>query len=174
MTGERTHDGDAPRLMYREDDVHFKRRMNSAIQLYWIYNSAVTILVCVLIFYLLDISLFIGIVMGLLILMLSNILQTLYRVTKTQRWEVYKDRAVMPKSLSGGAFTVHFSDIEAMERRGGISGERLVITLRGGRRLSFDLSGQERPLTSLEWAYNEYGKQKDRPPVKIVIPIAKG
>jgi hypothetical protein len=174
MNGERMQDETAPRLMYREDDAHFKRRLNSAIQLYWIYNSAVTILVCAMIFYLLDISLFIGIVVGLLILMYSNILQTLYRVTKTQRWEVYKDHAVMPRALSGGAHTVNFSEIEAMERRGGISGERMVIILKTGTRLSFDLSGQERPLASLEWAYNEYGKQKDRPQVKIVIPIAKG
>ena len=34
------------RLLYREDDVNFKRRLNTAIQMSWVFNTALTIIVC--------------------------------------------------------------------------------------------------------------------------------
>jgi len=165
--GDDEPDASPSRLTYREDDAHFKRRLDSAVQSYWVYNSAATILVCVAIFYLLKQPLYIGIITGLLILLVSNLYQTMNRISQTHRWEIYTGSVVVPASGLGKKQKLEFSGIESMAKEGGLLGERLVIVLRDGKRMNFYLQGQERTLATLEKAYAQYmvvKKASEAPP----------
>lgn len=153
-------DASPSRLTYREDDSHFKRRLDSAVQSYWVYNSAATILVCVAIFYILGQPIYIGIITGLLILLVSNLYQTMNRISQTHRWEIYTDRVVIPASGFGKKRTLAFSAVQSMAVRRGFLGGRLLVVLRDGKHMSFYLQGQERIMQTLERTYSHYSAVK--------------
>jgi hypothetical protein len=167
-------DASPSRLTYREDDAHFKRRLDSAVQSYWVYNSAATILVCVAIFYVLGQPIYIGIITGLLILLVSNLYQTMNRINQTHRWEIYTDRVVIPASGFGKKRTLAFSTIESMTRERGFLGGRLVVVLKGGKHVGFYLQGQERIMQTLEKTYSQYSAARSAdvvPPEDARAPV---
>jgi len=156
-------DASPSRLAYREDDVHFKARLDSAVQSYWVYNSAATILVCVAIFYVLRQPIYIGIITGLLILLVSNLYQTMNRISQTHRWEIYTDRVVVPASGMGKQVRIAFADIESIVRTKGPLGEKLVIHSKNSKRIDLYVQGQERTLSILEKAYTQYRSARQVP-----------
>ena len=97
MSGPGTDSHGADRLVFREDDDSFKRRLNSAIQFGWVTNTAIAIIVCITILYLLDVNGIYSILLGVLLALLANLYFTLTQVTKASRWEVYRNRVIMPK-----------------------------------------------------------------------------
>jgi hypothetical protein len=171
IEGASMEDG-AARLVYREDDDNYKRRLNTAIQMSWVFNTAVTILVCAGLFYALDYNLIMGIILGILIAMISNLHLTLSRVTRASRWEIYKNRFVMPKGFSGGQRTISFDDIESIQRSKGMTGETIIIKLRSGESISLDVEEQRKPLEALELAFRQYDRHHSEHPDKITIPIS--
>jgi len=171
VEGAALEDG-AARLVYREDDDNYKRRLNTAIQMSWVFNTAVTILVCAGLFYALDYNLIMGVILGILIAMISNLHLTLSRVTKASRWEIYKNRFVMPKGFSGGQRTISFDDIESIQRSKGMTGETIIIKLRSGESISLDVEEQRKPLEALELAFRQYDRHHSEQPDKITIPIS--
>ncbi len=162
------------RLLYREDDANFKRRLNTAIQMSWVFNTALTILVCASIFYLLDFNLVMGIILGILLALMSNLHLTLSRVSSAYRWEVYKNRVVMPLGMRGGHRTIPFENIEAIERQRTLTGETVVIKLRKGEDISLDVEEQRKPLEALDLAYRQYDRSRKGPVSGITIPISEG
>ena len=167
-------DEGAARLVYREDDDNYKRRLNSAIQMSWVFNTVVTILVCVGLFYALDYNLVIGIILGILLAMISNLHLTMSRVTRASRWEIYKTRFLMPKGFRGGQRSISFDEIESIHRSKGMTGETVIIKLRTGESISFDVEEQRKPLEALELAFRQFGQYRSEQPDKITIPISGG
>jgi hypothetical protein len=159
--------------MYREDDDNFKRRLNTAIQMSWVYNTALTILALAIIFYILDLNMVMGIILGVLGAMLSNLHLTLSRVTRASRWEIYKNRVVMPQGFRGGDRTIHFKDIDTIERERKLTGELVMITLKSDELLTFDAEEQEKPLAALELVFRQYGRSHVGPMREIRLPIKK-
>jgi hypothetical protein len=170
-TGIFSEDSSEGRLLYREDDRNFKRRLNSAIQISWVFNTAITIIVCASIFYFLDINLVMGIILGILLALMSNLHLTLSRVTKASRWEVYKNRVVMPLGMRGGHRTVAFDDIDVIERHKGLTGEVVVVTLTRDETITLDVEEQRKPLEALDLAYRQYERSHREPAREIKIPV---
>ncbi|UCC92349.1 MAG: hypothetical protein JSW25_06655 [Thermoplasmata archaeon] len=160
------------RLLYREDDANFKRRLNTAIQMSWVFNTAITIIVCASIFYILDITLVMGVILGILLALMSNLHLTLSRVTKASRWEVYKNRVVMPLGMRGGHRTIPFDDIDTIDRQKGLTGETVVVTLKSGEAITLAVEEQRRPLEALDLAYRQYERSRREPTREIKIPIS--
>jgi hypothetical protein len=160
------------RLLYREDDTNFKRRLNTAIQMSWVFNTAITIIVCASIFYLLDFNLVMGIILGILLALMSNLHLTLSRVTSASRWEVYKNRVVMPMGMRGGHRTLPFDDIDTIERQKGLTGETVIVTLRSGEAINLDVEEQRRPLEALDLAYRQHQRSRRAPAREIKIPVS--
>ncbi len=148
------------RLLYREDDAHFKQRLLTTIQLYWVYNSAVTIIICAVVVYLLDLPLFLGIVLGLLILLVSNVQQTMWRMGRATRWEVFRNMVVIPSRTHSGRREIMFEDIASVDRHRTMVGEQVVLRLMDGSTLTFAVEEQERPLSALETAFRGYKMSK--------------
>jgi len=144
------------RLLYREDDAHFKQRLVTTIQMYWVLNSALTIIICAAIVYLLDLPLLIGIILGLLILLVSNIQQTMWRMGRATRWEVFRNMVVIPSRTVSGRREIRFEDIESVQRHKSLVEEQLVLKMRDGSTLTFTVEEQERPLSALETAFRNY------------------
>jgi hypothetical protein len=161
------------RLLYREDDLNFKRRLNSAIQMSWVFNTAITVLVCTSIFYLLGINLVMGIIMGILLALMSNLQLTLSRVTRASRWEVYKDRVVIPLGMRGGHRTIPFEDIGSIERHRSLTGETVVIKLASGEHIGLDVEEQRKPLEALDLAFRRYDRSRRGPASGITIPVSR-
>ncbi len=160
------------RLLYREDDGNFKRRLNTAIQMSWVFNTAITIIVCSLIFYLLDFNLVMGIILGILLAFMSNLHLTLSRVTRATRWEVYKNRVVMPLGMGGGHRTVQFEDIDVIERERGLTGETVRVRLKDGEEIVLDVEEQRKPLEALDLAFRQYDRSRQGPASGITIPVS--
>ena len=176
MSGQksgRTDDHRANRLVFREDDDSYKRRLNSAIQVGWVTNTAIAIIVCITILYLLDVSGIYSILLGVLLALLANFYYTLLQVTKASRWEVYRNRVVMPKGMSSGELVIWFEDIEDIERRDGLLLDSVVIKLRSGKRIRVDVKGQKNALQTLFMAYNQYSNSIRGRQSKISIPISR-
>lgn len=159
------------RLLYREDDTNFKRRLNTAIQMSWVFNTAITIIVCSSIFYILDFNLVMGIILGILLAFMSNLHLTLSRVTRATRWEVYKNRVVMPLGMGGAHRTVAFQDIQAIEREKGLGGETVRLRLSGGEEIALSVEDQRRPLEALDLAFRQYDRSRRGPSSGITIPV---
>jgi len=161
------------RLLYREDDTNFKRRLNTAIQMSWVFNTAITIIVCTSIFYLLDFNLIMGIILGILLALMSNLHLTLSRVTSASRWEVYKNRVVMPRGMRGGHRSLSFEDIDRIERHKGLTGETVMLKLRNGETISLDVDEQRKPLEALDLAFRQFDRSRRGPISGITIPISE-
>lgn len=159
------------RLLYREDDGNFKRRINTAIQMTVVFNTAITIILVLLFFLALDMDLLMGLLMGILLAFISNFHLTLSRVTVATRWEVYKNRVVMPIGLRGRQRTIDFEDIEVIEREVGITGETVNVRLRSGEAITLDVGEQRKPLEALDLAFRQFDRSRRGPASGITIPV---
>jgi succinate-acetate transporter protein len=159
------------KLLYREDDANFKKRMNTAIQLSWIYNNVLTILVTIGIFYILDLDLVLGIVMGVLIAFFSSFHVTLGQVTQACHWEVYKNRVVMPAGMMKVERTIYFREIEGLERTKSMVREILIIRLKTGEAMKIDVGGQEGPVEAFERAYTQFARVQSRRMGTYSLPV---
>lgn len=159
------------RLLYREDDGNFKRRINTAIQMTVVFNTSITIILVLLFFILLDVDLLMGLLTGILLAFISNFHLTLSRVTVATRWEVYKNRVVMPVGLRGRQRTIAFEDIEVIERERGITGETVTVRLRSGEAIPLDVEEQRKPLEALDLAFRQFDRSRRGPVSGITIPV---
>ena len=158
------------KLVYREDDAHFKRRLDTTIQFYWVLTYAVTIIACVAVFYALGLPLYAAIIAAMLLLLVLTLQQTMSRIGRTGRWEVYGDHAMLPVDRRGGVMRLAYGDIEDVRRAGGIGGERLDIALKRGVTLKYDVTSQERALAALEAAYRQW-RARHSPVATVSIPV---
>lgn len=159
------------RLLYREDDGNFKRRINTAIQMTVVFNTAITIIVVLLFFLLLDLDLLTGLLMGILLAFISNFHLTLSRVTVATRWEVFKNRVVMPIGLRGRQRTIAFEEIDVIERQMSITGETVTVRLRSGEAITLDVEEQRKPLEALDLAFRQFDRSRRGPVSGITIPV---
>ena len=158
------------KLVYREDDAHFKRRLDTTIQFYWVLTYAVTIIACVAVFYVLGLPIYAAIIAAMLLLLVLTLQQTMARIGRTGRWEVYGDHAMLPVDRRGGVMRLAYTDIEDVGRAGGIGGERLDVVLNGGRTLRYDIASQERALAAFEAAYRQW-RARHSPVAAVSIPV---
>ncbi len=170
--GGETDDHGADRLVFREDDESFKRRLNSAIQFGWVTNTAIAIIVCIAILFLLDITGVYSILLGILLALLTNFYYTLLQVTKASRWEVYRNRVVMPKGMSSGELVIWYKDIKEIERKKGLLIDWVIITLHSGERIRIEARGQKSALHTLSMAFKQYSDSIKRGQGNIPIPIS--
>lgn len=162
----------ADRLLYREDEGNFKKRLNSAVQIGWFANTILTVIVSVAILWLLGFPIAYGILLGILIALLTNFHYTLIQVTKANRWEVYRNRIVMPKGLNDGKSEVLFEDIDDIVRQRKFLNDLVIIKLRNGRRIRIQAKGQEDALRTLFLAFKHYSNAKSRPRQdEVTIPV---
>ena len=159
------------RLTYREDDTSFKKRLNTMIQIAWVYNTAVTIIIVAVLFYLLGFNMVLGILMGVLLSFFTSFPLTMFQVTNAKRWEIYRNRFVMPKGLGGDERVVMFNDIESIELRKDLTGEKVVIHLRTGQTIIIDVKGQKEPLSILMMTFDEYDKAHSKRVIEIPISM---
>ncbi len=169
--GEADPGGGSPRLLYREDDANFKRRLDAAIQFYWVWTYAITIIAAAAVAYFLGLPLYAAIIAALLLLLVISLQQTMLRIGRSGRWEVYGDRAKVPVDRKGGSLTVHYGDVDRLDRADGLGGTRLELVLSTGRRLRFESAGQEKALVALESAYKQWGSRRMANPAPLSIPV---
>lgn len=158
------------RLVYREPDDAFKSRLNTAIQIGWVYNTALTLIVIMVIFYLLDLPLVMGLILGILLALFANFRFLIIQVSKSDRWEIYRNKVAIPRGFQGGQRVIMFKDIKEIEHHRGILYDRLIIHLVTGARISIDVGGQEGPVENLIIVYNKYSKVISRKSLEITIP----
>jgi hypothetical protein len=159
-------------LTFREDDASFKRRLNTTIQISWVYNTVLVVLVCLGIFFIIDYSLAYGLVLGILLAMISNIHITLNQVTHASRWEIYKNRFIMPWGIRGHERLLMFEDIKTIERQRGMVTDRIIVQLVSGEVLRIDASGLQKPTEALEMAFRRFVRVRSERLGKISIPVA--
>jgi len=162
---------EASRLIYREDDRNFKQRLNTAIQIGWVFNTALTVMVVMGIFYILGFQLVLGLIMSILVAFFSNFRFLLIQISKSARWEVYRNKVIMPRGGRGGNRVIMFSDIDSIERRKTGFVDKVIIQMRGGSRFSVDVSGQEAPLQCLLMTFNQYSIARARRSFEIRFPV---
>jgi hypothetical protein len=121
--------------------------------------------------YFLGLPLYVAIIAAMLLLLVISLQQTMLRIGRSGRWEVYGDWAKVPVDRKGGALTVAYTDIERLERAGGLAGARVEMVLRTGRRLRFESAGQEKALAALETAYQQWGSRRATPKAPLSIPV---
>lgn len=158
------------RLLYREADDAFKSRLNTAIQIGWVYNTALTIIVIMGIFYLLGLQMILGLILGILLALFANFRFLIIQVSKSSRWEIYRNRVAIPRGFQGGQRVILFKDIEEIERRNGTLNDKVVIKMADGSRINIDVGGQEGPLNNLILVYDKYSKVRSRQGTEITIP----
>lgn len=162
----------ATRLTYREDDSNFKQRLNTMIQIGWVYNTSLTIIVCTLIFSYLGINLLRGVLLGILLALFANFRYTMVQVTHASRWEIYKNRFVMPKGLQGKESLIMFKDIKQIDRTNDMLGGKVVVDLSSGSKVTIRTDGQEHPIQVLMIAFNQYSNARSKRAAEI--PISMG
>lgn len=161
---------ESDRLIYREADDAFKSRLNTAIQIGWVYNTSLTIIAILGIFYLLDLPLVMGLILGILLALITNFQFLIIHVNQSHRWEIYRNRVVIPIGFRGGQRVIFFREIEEIERRKGIVNDRVIIHMRDDAPIKIDLGGQEEPLHNLMMVYSKYSKVQSRRSGEITIP----
>lgn len=161
---------ESDRLLYREPDDAFKSRLNTAIQIGWVYNTSLTLMVILGIFYLLDLPLVMGLILGILLALFANFHFLIIQVSKSNRWEIYRNKVAIPRGFQGGQRVIMFKDIKEIEHRQGILNEKMIIHLVTGARISIDVGGQKGPLQSLMIVYNKYSNVTSRGSLEITIP----
>jgi hypothetical protein len=159
------------RLTYREDDENFKKRLNTTVQIGWVFNTAVTIMIILGVIYLLGQELLLGLLLGVVMAFFTTFHFTLIQVTHANRWEIFRNRFKMPRGIRGGVVEIMYRDIREIERRKGVTGEKVVVHLNSGRRISIDVSGQEQPIGVLLLTHRQYENIHSKRVSEISIPI---
>jgi hypothetical protein len=133
--------------VYREDDSTFKNRLKENLMDHWLLNTIGTLVIAIGLFYFLTGDIFIGIVAGLLILIVSNLSNVLWRIRDFERWEIFSNGVKLGYDPRGRLKFIRFSDIMSLTVHKGFRGDVLVIDV-GERRLRFPY-GQNRDVFDL-------------------------
>ena len=150
-------------VVYREDDTTFKNRLKESLTNHWLLNTIATLVVFVVVFYVLTGEMFIGLVAGLLVLIVSNLSNVLWKIRDFERWEIFSNGVKLGYDPQGKVRFLRFSDIEGIEVRRGLRGEVLVIDL-GARRLRYPYRENRNAFDMLKHKYEAF-KRIQRSPV---------
>jgi len=141
-----------PGAVFREDDEAFKERLKRNLVNHWLLNTVATILIFTLVFYYLTRSWFVGLLGGLLILLVSNLYNVLWKIREFERWEIFSNGVRLGDDPRGKAKFIRFSDIKGIDIRQGVVGEVFVIDL-GRRRLKYDYAANREVLDLVRKRY---------------------
>ena len=122
--------------VYREDDNTFKNRLKENLMDHWLLNTFATLVVFVLVFYLLTGDVFIGLVAGLLVLIVSNLSNVLWKIRDFERWEIFSNGVKLGYDPQGKVKFLRFSDIKGLRVRKSLRRDVMVIDI-GVRRLKY-------------------------------------
>ena len=141
-----------PGAVFREDDEAFKERLKRNLVNHWLLNTVVTILIFTLVFYFLTRSWFVGLLGGLLVLLVSNLYNVLWKIREFERWEIFSNGVRLGDDPQGKARFLRFSDIRGIDIRQGLVGEVFVIDL-GRRHLRYDYAANREVLDIVRKRY---------------------
>jgi hypothetical protein len=150
--------------VYREDDNTFKYRLKENLMDHWLLNTFATLVVFVLVFYLLTGEIFIGLVAGLLVLIVSNLSNVLWKIRDFERWEIFSNGVKLGYDPQGKVKFLRFSDIKGLYVRKGLRGDVMVIDL-GDRRLKFPYKHNKDVFDLLQMKYNAFQEIQRSPRV---------
>jgi hypothetical protein len=122
--------------VYREDDSTFKNRLKENLMDHWLLNTIGTLVIAIALFYYLTGDILIGIVASMLILLVSNLSNVLWRIRDFERWEIFSNGVKLGYDPKGKLKFIRFSDIRSLTVHKGFRGDVLVIDV-GERRLRF-------------------------------------
>ena len=142
-------------VVYREDDTTFKNRLKENLTNHWLLNTIATLVVFVVVFYLLTGEVFIGLVAGLLVLIVSNLSNVLWKIRDFERWEIFSNGVKLGYDPQGKIRFLRFSDIQGIEVRRGLRGNMLVIDL-GERRLRYPYKQNRDAFDLLQHKYEAF------------------
>lgn len=150
--------------VYREDDNTFKNRLKENLMDHWLLNTFATLAVFVLVFYLITGEVFIGLVAGLLVLIVSNLSNVLWKIRDFERWEIFSNGVKLGYDPQGKVKFLRFSDIERLEVRKGLRGDVLVIHT-GDRRLKYPYKYNKDTFDLLQMKYDAFQEIQRSPRV---------
>lgn len=151
--------------VYREDDNSFKYRLKENLMDHWLLNTIATLIVFVLVFYLITGEVFIGLVAGLLVLIVSNLSNVLWKIRDFERWEIFSNGVKLGYDPQGKVKFLRFSDINGLYVRKGLRGDLMVIDL-GDRRLKFPYRYNKDVFDLLQMKYNAFQDIQMSPKVR--------
>ncbi len=141
--------------VYREDDTTFKNRLKENLMDHWLINTFATLVVFVLVFYLLTGQVFIGLVAGLLVLIVSNLSNVLTKIRDFERWEIFSNGVKLGYDPQGKVKFLRFSDIKGMEVKKTLRGDLMVIDI-GTRRLKYQYKHNKDVFDLLRMKYKDF------------------
>jgi hypothetical protein len=150
--------------VYREDDTTFKKRLKENLMDHWLLNTFATLVVFVLVFYLITGEVFIGLVAGLLVLIVSNLSNVLWKIRDFERWEIFSNGIKLGYDPQGKVKFLRFSDIRALEVRKGLRGDVMIIDT-GDRRLKYPYKYNKDVFDLLKMKYNAFQEIQRSPRV---------
>ena len=150
--------------VYSEDDNTFKDRLKENLGNHWLLNTLITLIVFVVVFYLLTDSLFIGLTAGLLVLIVSNLSNVLWKIRDFERWEIFSNGVKLGYDPQGKVKFIRFSDIRSIEVKRGLVGEVIVIDL-GRRKLKYSYKSNREMFDLLRTKYEAFNEIQRAPAV---------
>ena len=150
--------------VYREDDSSFKYRLKENLMDHWLLNTFATLIVFVLVFYLLTGEVFIGLVAGLLVLIVSNLSNVLWKIRDFERWEIFSNGVKLGYDPQGKVKFLRFSDIKGLRVRKGLQGDVMVIDI-GVRRLKYPYKQNKDVFDLLQIKYDAFQEIQRSPRV---------
>jgi len=150
--------------VYREDDTTFKNRLKENLMDHWLINTFATLVVFVLVFYLLTGQVFIGLVAGLLVLIVSNLSNVLTKIRDFERWEIFSNGVKLGYDPQAKIKFLRFSDIKGMEVKKSLRGDVMVIDL-GNRRLKYPYKFNKDVFDLLRMKYKDFQEIQRSPRV---------
>jgi hypothetical protein len=149
--------------VYREDDSTFKKRLKENLMDHWLLNTIATLIIFVVVFYLITGEVFIGLVAGMLVLIVSNLSNVLWKIRDFERWEIFSNGVKLGYDPKGKVKFVRFSDIEGLEVRKGLRGEVMIIDL-GDRKIKYPYRYNKDVFDLLQHKYDAF-QEIQRAPV---------
>lgn len=148
--------------VYQEDDITFKNRLKEILVDHTLLNSLATLVLCTIVFYLITGDLFIGIVVGLLVLTVSNLSNALWKIREFERWEIFSNGVKLGYDPKGKVKYVRFADIQDISVQKGFRGEVLVIDL-GDRKLRYPYRQNKDMFDLLQHKYKAFQEIQKSP-----------
>ncbi len=141
-----------PGVVFREDDEAFKERLKRNLVNHWLLNTVATLLIFTFVFYFLTKSWLVGLLGGLLVLLVSNLYNVLWKIRQFERWEIFSNGVRLGDDPQGKARFLRFSDIRGIDIRPGLISEVFVIDL-GRHRLKYDYAANREVLDIVRKRY---------------------
>jgi hypothetical protein len=151
--------------VYREDDATFKNRLKENLVNHWLLNTIATLSIFVAVFYLITKELFIGLVAGLLVLIVSNLSNVMWKIRDFERWEIFSNGVKLGYDPMGRLTFIRFSDIRSLEIHRGLRGNIMVMDL-GDRKLKYPYKENKDVFDLLQHKYDSFQEIQKVPMVK--------